>query len=69
MERRTDWTRHPGGGPSLDAEEGASVVAAGDVLRVELSARLLPALAPLLARLRRLFDLDADPTRLRRTSR
>jgi AraC family transcriptional regulator of adaptative response / DNA-3-methyladenine glycosylase II len=31
------------------------------VLRVELFAGLLPVLVPLLARLRRLFDLDADP--------
>jgi AraC family transcriptional regulator of adaptative response / DNA-3-methyladenine glycosylase II len=30
-------------------------------LRVELAPSLLPALAPLLARLRQLFDLDADP--------
>ncbi|MEO8560770.1 MAG: AlkA N-terminal domain-containing protein [bacterium] len=30
-------------------------------LRVELSPSLLPVLAPLLARMRRLFDLDADP--------
>ena len=35
--------------------------AAGEVLRVELSAALLPVLVPLIARLRRLFDLDADP--------
>ena len=33
----------------------------GGVLRVELSAGLLPVLVPLLARLRRLFDLDTDP--------
>ena len=33
-------------------------------LRVELSASLLPALAPLLARLRRLLDLDAEPARV-----
>jgi AraC family transcriptional regulator of adaptative response / DNA-3-methyladenine glycosylase II len=32
-----------------------------DALRVQLSASLLPALMPLLARLRHLFDLDADP--------
>jgi AraC family transcriptional regulator, regulatory protein of adaptative response / DNA-3-methyladenine glycosylase II len=32
-----------------------------DALRVRLSASLLPALMPLLARLRHLFDLDADP--------
>ena len=31
-------------------------------LRVELSPSLLPVLAPLLARLRRLLDLDADPS-------
>ncbi|HEV7992790.1 MAG TPA: AlkA N-terminal domain-containing protein [Gemmatimonadaceae bacterium] len=30
-------------------------------LRVELSASLAPALVPLVARVRRLFDLDADP--------
>jgi AraC family transcriptional regulator, regulatory protein of adaptative response / DNA-3-methyladenine glycosylase II len=30
-------------------------------LRIELPASLLPALAPLIARLRRLFDLDTDP--------
>jgi AraC family transcriptional regulator of adaptative response / DNA-3-methyladenine glycosylase II len=35
--------------------------AAGEVLQVELSAALLPVLVPLLARLRRLFDLDANP--------
>jgi AraC family transcriptional regulator, regulatory protein of adaptative response / DNA-3-methyladenine glycosylase II len=35
--------------------------AVGDVLQVELSVGLLPVLVPLLARLRRLFDLDADP--------
>jgi AraC family transcriptional regulator of adaptative response / DNA-3-methyladenine glycosylase II len=35
--------------------------AAGDLLQVELSAMLLPVLPSLLARLRRLFDLDADP--------
>ncbi len=35
--------------------------AVGDVLRVELSAALLPVVVPLQARLRRLFDLDADP--------
>jgi AraC family transcriptional regulator, regulatory protein of adaptative response / DNA-3-methyladenine glycosylase II len=34
---------------------------AADRLPVELSATLLPVLSPLLARLRRLFDLDADP--------
>jgi AraC family transcriptional regulator of adaptative response / DNA-3-methyladenine glycosylase II len=33
----------------------------GEVVRVELSTALLPVLVPLLARLRRLFDLDADP--------
>jgi AraC family transcriptional regulator of adaptative response / DNA-3-methyladenine glycosylase II len=33
-----------------------------DALRVRLSASLLPALMPLLARLRHLFDLDADPS-------
>jgi AraC family transcriptional regulator, regulatory protein of adaptative response / DNA-3-methyladenine glycosylase II len=38
-----------------------SPAAAGERLRVELSSGLLPALVPLLARLRRLFDLDADP--------
>ena len=32
-----------------------------DVLRLEISATLMPALAPLLARVRRLFDLDANP--------
>lgn len=35
--------------------------AAGEALLVEFSAALLPVLVPLLARLRRLFDLDADP--------
>jgi AraC family transcriptional regulator of adaptative response / DNA-3-methyladenine glycosylase II len=35
--------------------------AVGGVLPVELSPGLLPVLIPLLARLRRLFDLDADP--------
>jgi AraC family transcriptional regulator of adaptative response / DNA-3-methyladenine glycosylase II len=35
--------------------------AAGEVLLVELSATLLPVVVPLLARLRRLFDLDTDP--------
>jgi AraC family transcriptional regulator of adaptative response / DNA-3-methyladenine glycosylase II len=35
--------------------------AAGDLLQVELSAMLLPVLPSLLARLHRLFDLDADP--------
>jgi AraC family transcriptional regulator of adaptative response / DNA-3-methyladenine glycosylase II len=35
--------------------------AAGEVLQVELSAALLPVQVPLLARLRRLFDLDANP--------
>jgi AraC family transcriptional regulator, regulatory protein of adaptative response / DNA-3-methyladenine glycosylase II len=33
----------------------------GDVLRLELSSSLLPVLVPLLARVRRLCDLDADP--------
>ncbi len=32
-----------------------------NVLRLEISASLMPALAPLLARVRRLFDLDANP--------
>ncbi len=32
-----------------------------DTLELELSASLLPVLVPLLARLRRLFDLDAEP--------
>jgi AraC family transcriptional regulator, regulatory protein of adaptative response / DNA-3-methyladenine glycosylase II len=35
--------------------------AAGEVVQVEFSAALLPVLVPLLARLRRLFDLDANP--------
>lgn len=35
--------------------------AVGQVLRVQLSAGLVPVLVPLLARLRRLLDLDADP--------
>ncbi len=34
-------------------------------LRVELSPSLVPALVPLLTRLRRLFDLDADPAGVR----
>ncbi|MGH7528238.1 MAG: AlkA N-terminal domain-containing protein, partial [Gemmatimonadales bacterium] len=34
---------------------------AAGALRLELSAQLLPALIPLVARLRRLLDLDADP--------
>lgn len=38
-----------------------SPAAAGDGLLVELSSALLPVLVPLLVRLRRLFDLDADP--------
>src|SRR5450759_1225386 len=32
-----------------------------NALRLEISASLMPALAPLLARVRRLFDLDANP--------
>ena len=32
-----------------------------NALRLEISATLMPALAPLLARVRRLFDLDANP--------
>ena len=32
-----------------------------DALRLEISSTLMPALAPLLARVRRLFDLDANP--------
>ncbi|MGH7517912.1 MAG: AlkA N-terminal domain-containing protein [Gemmatimonadales bacterium] len=40
---------------SVSAEPKASA------LRVELSASLVPAMVPLLTRLRRLFDLDADP--------
>jgi AraC family transcriptional regulator of adaptative response / DNA-3-methyladenine glycosylase II len=35
--------------------------ATGESLPIELSVGLLPALIPLVARLRRLFDLDADP--------
>jgi AraC family transcriptional regulator of adaptative response / DNA-3-methyladenine glycosylase II len=35
--------------------------ALGEMLQVEISTALLPVLIPLLARLRRLFDLDADP--------
>ncbi len=35
-----------------------------DALRVELSASLAPALRPLLARVKRLFDLSADPTEI-----
>ncbi len=38
-----------------------SPAAAGAILRVEPSAALLPVLVPLLSRLRRVFDLDADP--------
>jgi AraC family transcriptional regulator of adaptative response / DNA-3-methyladenine glycosylase II len=36
--------------------------APGEILQVEISAALFPVLLPLLARLRRLFDLDADPS-------
>jgi AraC family transcriptional regulator of adaptative response / DNA-3-methyladenine glycosylase II len=54
----------------LDGRTGLVTVNRGDARRrrtassltVRLSASLLPVLMPLLARLRRLFDLDAEPT-------
>ena len=54
----------------LDGHTGVVTVNRGDARRrrtassltVRLSASLLPVLMPLLARLRRLFDLDAEPT-------
>ena len=54
----------------LDGRTGVVTVNRGDARRrrtassltVRLSASLLPSLMPLLARLRRLFDLDAEPT-------
>jgi AraC family transcriptional regulator, regulatory protein of adaptative response / DNA-3-methyladenine glycosylase II len=51
---------------SVDGHAGAVTVRPAPernvhALRVELAPSLLPALAPLLARLRYLFDLDADP--------
>ena len=54
----------------LDGRTGVVIVNRGDgrrlrtasSLAVRLSASLLPVLMPLLARLRRLFDLDAEPT-------
>jgi AraC family transcriptional regulator of adaptative response / DNA-3-methyladenine glycosylase II len=60
------------GGPALrywravrvGAHRGVIAVGPGaraDTLAVELSAGLLPAVVPLLARVRRLLDLDADP--------
>jgi AraC family transcriptional regulator of adaptative response / DNA-3-methyladenine glycosylase II len=47
------------GGASADRVAGAGP---GGELAVHLSASLLPALMPLLARLRQLFDLDAEPS-------
>jgi AraC family transcriptional regulator of adaptative response / DNA-3-methyladenine glycosylase II len=47
-------------GPPGDAR-GARVTHRVDMLRLDLSVSLLPRLIPLMARLRRLFDLDADP--------
>lgn len=49
---------------SLHGHRGHVVVtaaASGDALLVEPASALLPVLAPLLLRLRRLFDLDTDP--------
>jgi len=49
----------------LDGRSGvvfAEAAAAKAHLNVEVSATLLPVLMPLLARLRQLFDLDAEPT-------
>jgi AraC family transcriptional regulator of adaptative response / DNA-3-methyladenine glycosylase II len=40
---------------------GAAPLAPKPVLQVEVAVELLPVLTPLLARLRRLFDLDANP--------
>ncbi|HJR63076.1 MAG TPA: AlkA N-terminal domain-containing protein [Gemmatimonadaceae bacterium] len=44
------------------ANGGSRRRASGTHLEIELSTTLLPALMPLLARLRQLFDLDAEPT-------
>ena len=52
---------------SLDGCRGVMEVTdtAGSYLAVELTVSLLPALMPLLARLRHLFDLDAEPGTIR----
>jgi AraC family transcriptional regulator of adaptative response / DNA-3-methyladenine glycosylase II len=53
-----------GAGGSTDARArrpARSASAGSSHLRVEVSASLVPALMPLLARLRHLFDLDAEP--------
>jgi len=42
----------------------ASPASASPVLRVEISASLAPAVAPVLARVKRAFDLAADPVRI-----
>jgi AraC family transcriptional regulator of adaptative response / DNA-3-methyladenine glycosylase II len=44
------------------ANGGSRRRASGSHLEIELSTALLPALMPLLARVRQLFDLDAEPT-------
>jgi AraC family transcriptional regulator of adaptative response / DNA-3-methyladenine glycosylase II len=52
---------------SLDGRRGWIAVEPADgraALRLQVSASLAPVLAPLLARVRRLFDLDAQPDRI-----
>lgn len=57
----TPEARRPGGGEPSRVSR-ASEATTGTHLTVDLSTSLLPVLMPLLGRLRRLFDLDAQPT-------
>lgn len=55
------WVRVTRGARASHGRERAKMGVHEHALRVELSTPLLPQLVPLLARLRRQFDLDADP--------